>query len=41
MSNINPGQFTTRPEIDGTFGVVGLHALDRYGGGHGNSGARR
>ena len=22
MSNINPGQFTTRPEIDGTFGVV-------------------
>src|SRR4026208_1178230 len=23
MSNINPGQFTTRPEIDGTFGVVG------------------
>ena len=22
MSNINPGPFTTRPEIDGTFGVV-------------------
>jgi gamma-glutamyltranspeptidase/glutathione hydrolase len=22
MSNINPGTFTTRPEIDGTFGVV-------------------
>jgi len=22
MSNINPGSFTTRPEIDGTFGVV-------------------
>ena len=22
MSNINPGAFTTRPEIDGTFGVV-------------------
>jgi gamma-glutamyltranspeptidase/glutathione hydrolase len=22
MSNINPGRFTTRPEIDGTFGVV-------------------
>jgi hypothetical protein len=22
MSNINPNPFTTRPEIDGTFGVV-------------------
>ena len=22
MSNINPGRFTTRPEIQGTFGVV-------------------
>src|SRR6202521_851306 len=23
MSNINPDPFTTRPELDGTFGVVG------------------
>ena len=22
MSNVNPGFFTTRPEIEGTFGVV-------------------
>jgi gamma-glutamyltranspeptidase/glutathione hydrolase len=41
MSNINPGQFTTRPEIDGTFGVVasthwigtavGMSVLERGG----------
>ena len=37
MSNINPDPFTTRPEIEGTFGVVDLDALDRDRGRHGAS----
>ena len=37
MSNINPDPFTTRPEIEGTFGVVDLDALDRDRRRHGAS----
>ena len=40
-SNINPNPFTTRPEIDGTFGVVATHALDRDRGRHGDAGEGR
>ena len=29
MSNVNPNPFTTRPEIDGTFGVVTVGAASR------------
>ena len=41
VSKINPNPFTTRPEIDGTFGVVAIDALDRHRGRHGDAGEGR
>ena len=41
MNFVNPNPFTTRPEIDGTFGVVDLDPLARDRGRHGHPGARR
>ena len=41
MKNINPNPFTTRPEIEGTFGVVDVDPLDRDRGRHGDARERR
>ena len=41
VSKINPNPFTTRPEIDGTFGVVTTDPLDRDRGRHGDPGKGR